>query len=84
MSANKRTGMNRRSLLKTAAAVGTFGPLFQATRGRTQCSGKDERPQPEFRAERSEDHRHPRVHGRVELRLSDHPCRHQPGRLWLG
>ncbi len=48
MTLTKRNGISRRSLLKRAAAVSTFGPLFQATRG--QLSAQARRAGPNTRS----------------------------------
>jgi L-alanine-DL-glutamate epimerase-like enolase superfamily enzyme len=44
MSSKKRTGISRRSLLKTAAAVSAFGPLFQATQGELSAQARRNGP----------------------------------------
>jgi L-alanine-DL-glutamate epimerase-like enolase superfamily enzyme len=44
MSSKNRTGISRRSLLKTAAAVSAFGPLFQATQGELSAQARQNGP----------------------------------------
>ncbi len=44
MHLQKRSGTSRRSLLKRAAAISTFGPLFQATRGELSAQARQGGP----------------------------------------
>lgn len=44
MSPKRRSGFSRRSLLKTAAAVSAFGPLFQATQGELSAQARQNGP----------------------------------------
>ena len=40
MPLHKRSSISRRSLLKRAAAISTFGPLFQATQGELSAQAR--------------------------------------------
>jgi len=83
MVSTRKSGVSRRSLLKTATALSTFGPLFQATRGNS--APRPNRTAPTgIHPERSEDHRHARCNDRLQLRLPDHSHRYEPGCLWFG